>query len=170
MANSRCYPALSAFQCSRRLRGADYTGGVIDNTGLDQAITSDLTPEEYPLEALNFDLIEEIQGRHDKGTIIIFEETKDQLKNSIAHIKKLLAMSFRFSLIDKDFSIFVNGEQVTIDDLDSLMEKTEFLWVINNYSDDFTVGVSPLKNPALNLTTSLDVKRIHCLGRETSSP
>lgn len=155
---------LAMLSCAKRVsvfsktEGAEYTGGVIDNTGLDQAITSDLTPEQYPLEALNFELIEGIQDRHQKGTIIVFEETKDQLKNSIAHIKKLLAMSFRFSLIDPNFSIFVNGEKVTIDDLSGLMENTEFLWSINNYHDDFTAGLTALKNPALNLTTTLDVK------------
>src|SRR5712692_5255272 len=32
-----------------KVKGGDYIGGVIDNSKLDDAITEDLTPQEYPL-------------------------------------------------------------------------------------------------------------------------
>src|SRR4030042_5394867 len=33
-----------------KVSGGDYVGGAIDNSGLDEAITKDLTPQQYPLE------------------------------------------------------------------------------------------------------------------------
>ena len=33
-----------------KVKGGSYVGGVIDNSGLDRAITQDLTPQEYPLK------------------------------------------------------------------------------------------------------------------------
>ena len=78
---------------------------MIDNSGLDAAIRDDLTPDKYPLEQLDFELISDLEHQHEKGTIIVFEEFKGELRNSIPYLKKLLAMSFRFSVIDENFSI-----------------------------------------------------------------
>ena len=150
-----CAQRISVFS---KVAGSDYVGGVIDNTGLDQAITEDLTPEDYFLEKLDFHLISSLMDKHEHGTIILFEEVKDQLRNSISHLKKLLAMSFRFTLIDEDFSIFVNDEKVTMADLENLMESTEFLWLINNYSDEYTSGCQHLKSDLMGLTSILDIK------------
>jgi hypothetical protein len=99
---------LALLSCAKRIsiftkkKSQNYVGGVIDNTGLDRAIRKDLTPDKYPLEDLSLNLISGISDNHEQGTIIFFEETKDKIKNSIAHIKKLIALSFHFSLIDKD--------------------------------------------------------------------
>ncbi len=155
---------LALLSCAKRVSvfsktcGATYIGGIIDNSGLDEAITQDLQPEEYPLEDLDFDLITDLQSGHDQGTIIVFEETKDQLKNSIPHIKKLLAMSFRFSLLDKEFTIFVNDEEVTMDDLKDLTDATEFLWLINQHTDDYVSELGKLKGDAVYLPTTLDIR------------
>jgi hypothetical protein len=155
---------LALLSCARRISvftkkvNTQYVGGVIDNSGLDVAIKSDLTPEQYPLEALNFDLIKSLRKKHNHGTIIVFEDTKEQIRNSIAHIKKMLAMSFRFSLIDKSFSIFVNKEKVGIQDLKDLLDATEFVWIINNYKDDFVSGAKNIKHEQFKMTTSLDVR------------
>ena len=150
-----CAKRISVFTKKSR---EDYVGGLIDNSGLDEAIKSDLTPEQYPLEGLNYDLITELSAGHDHGTVIVFEETKEQIRNSIAHIKKMLAMIFRFSLIDSDFSIVVNGEEVLLNDLHDLLQKTEFVWQINNYEDDFITGFSSLKHDKISLTTTLDIR------------
>lgn len=153
---------LALLSCAKRVsvftkkNAGEYVGGVIDNSGLDRAITSDLVPEEYPLEELDFDLVANLTDNHEQGTIIVFEDTKDQLRNSEAHIKKLLAMSFRFSLIDEEFSIFVNGNKVSISDLKDVMDSTEFLWNINKFTDKYTSSLSSLKHEAINLTTSLE--------------
>ena len=155
---------LALLSCAKRVSiyskiyGATYVGGIIDNSGLDQAITQDLVPEEYPLEQLDFDLISNLKGNHRQGTILVFEETKDQLKKSIPYLKKLLAMSFRFTLLDEHFSIFVNDDKVTVADLEDLLNATEFLWLINRYPEDDYVSGLNLKNEPIHLTTELDFK------------
>lgn len=154
---------LALLSCARRVsvfsrkEGADYVGGLIDNSDLDHAIQTDLTPDKYPLEGLNFDLINGIADQHPHGTVVVFEGTKEQIRNSIAHIKKMLALSFRFTLIDKDFSIYVNDEDVSIRDLKDLVQKTEFLWDINDCQDDFIAALSNLKHEKIDLTTALDI-------------
>ncbi len=155
---------LALLSCAERVSvftkkdNTQYVGGVIDNSGLDEAITQDMTPEDYSLESLNFDFIEDLSVDHEHGTIIVFDQTKERIRNSIAHIKKLLAMSFRFSLIDEEFSIFVNGEQVSVTDLKDVMDSTEFIWLINGFSDEYISGLEKLKSDAINLTTALDVR------------
>lgn len=155
---------LALLSCARRVsvfsktRETGYVGGVIDNAGLDGAIVGDRTTEEYPLEQLDFSLISELQKGHENGTIIYFEGTNDQLKNSDAYIKKLLAMSFKFSLLDKDFTIHVSGDPVTIDDLKPLSDATQFLWSVNGYTDTYTNGLSNLELPVSDKTTPLDIK------------
>lgn len=154
---------LALLSCANRISvfttkdGQGYVGGVIDNSGLDKAIKSDLTPDKYNLGNLNFDLISGHTDDHDKGTIIVFEETKERIRNSIAHIKKLIAMNFHFSLIDKDFFIHVNGKEVTSSDLGGLLKKTEFVWTVNNYEDDIVSTLNDLKHEIIPLTTALDI-------------
>lgn len=69
----------------------------------------------------------------------------------------MIALCFRFSLIDSDFSIYLNGEQVTIDCLKDLADATQFLWIINRSSDSY---VSESNIPNLKerkvLTAGLD--------------
>ena len=148
-----CAARVSVFS---KVADGEYVGGVIDNTGLDAAITDDLLPDEYPLEDLNFDLIEGCDLDH--GTILVFEGTTDQLKNSVRYLKKLLAMSFRFTLLDSSFSIYVNDEKVTVEDLADLSNSTEFLWLVNGHSDDYIEACAPLKDDPIPLTTALDIK------------
>lgn len=154
---------LALLSCARRVsvfsrkKGTNYIGGVIDNSDLDHAIKSDLTPDKYPLEDLNFELLNSIADQHPNGTIIVFEDTKEQIRNSIAHIKKILALSFRFTLIDENFSIHVNNEEVSIRDLKDLAQNTEFLWSINDCQDDFIASLSNLKHEQIDLTTALDI-------------
>lgn len=155
---------LALLSCAERIsvfskrEGMDYVGGLIDNSDLDAAIKSDLTPEKYPLEDLNIKLINGLSIGHEKGTIIVFEDTKEKIRNSIAHIKKMLALSFRFSLIDKNFSIYVNQEKVSINDLDDLVKKTEFIWDINQCKDEFMSALKSLKHEKIDLKTSLDIR------------
>lgn len=155
---------LALLSCAKRIsvftktEGHEYVGGVIDNSGLDQAIKDDLVPEEYELESLDQSQIEGLMKGHDHGTIVVFEDAKEQIKNSIAHIRKLIAMSFRFSILDEDFSIYVNGDKVSISDISDLLSSTEFTWIINKYDDDFVSGFTNLKSNPAPLTTALDVR------------
>nr|WP_199796967.1 ATP-binding protein [Erythrobacter sp. NAP1] len=149
-----CAQKVSVFT---KTEGNDYVGGVIDNSGLDAAIKSDMTPDQYPLEGLDFSLIEEPMEGHEHGTIIHFAGTKEHIRNSIAHLRKLIAMTFRFSVIDEDFTIHVNGDPVTVDDLKDLAGNTEFCWVVNSYSDEFIESFTGKAAEPIALTTTLNV-------------
>lgn len=136
----------------------DYVGGVIDNTGLDEAIKHELEPGQYPLENVNFALISNISEGHNKGTILAFEETKENfLRNKPEYLRKLLALYFRFSLFDPDFTIHVDGIEVSIKDLQDLSSSTQFLWSINQYSDNYVDNLPNLKEK-ISLTSCLDLK------------
>ena len=149
-----CAKRISVFS---RTKGSPYVGGVIDNSGLDAAIREDLTPEKYPLEQLDFGLISDLADEHESGTIIVFEDFRGALRNSIPYLKKLLAMSFRFTVVDENFSILLNDKEVTVDDLSKLSSATEFLWTINDHADDYTRKLTALKSEPLEITTPLDV-------------
>ena len=135
-----------------------YTGGVIVNAALDKAITNDLLPDQYPLEDLDYSLIDGLFKNDQEGTTIVFEGADRVLRNSDAYIRKIMALSFQFSLIDADFTIYVNGEPISVSDLAELAEKTQFLWKINGYEDDYLKTVTNLALPKVELTSRIAVK------------
>lgn len=135
----------------------EYTGGVIDNTGLTKAIEHDLTPDKYSLGKVDLKLFTKYILGHEKGTIIKFEKTKEDVKNTISYLKKLIALYFRFSLIDESFNIFVNDEQVTLNDIKDLSDATEFFWDINNLKDPYIGTLSKLKNEPINIDNALKI-------------
>lgn len=134
---------LALLSCAEKItviskrRGWNYIGGVIDNSGLDRAITDDLTPKEYLLGEWRIDTFSQYIKDHDQGTIIYFENIKDGIKHSLGFLKKIIALYFRFSLLDNTFNIFIGRDLITHDCLDDLASKTEFLWKINNLQDPY---------------------------------
>lgn len=116
---------------------ADYIGGTIDNSGLDEAIDQDLTPQEYALGTWEEQVFSNYIENHPKGTIVYFDSLKEGIKNTIGYLKYAIALYFRFSLIDSDFNIYLNEEKVTIEDLDKLAARTQFLWIINRLEDPY---------------------------------
>ncbi|MBL44356.1 MAG: DNA mismatch repair protein [Sphingomonadaceae bacterium] len=134
-----------------------YTGGVIINEQLDAAIQNDLVPDQYPLEQLNYDLIEDVFERDSHGTTIVFEGAGRVLSNTDGYIRKILALSFQFSLIDPNFTIYVNDEEINVSDLASLSEKTQFLWTINGYDDEYLATLDKLARPKEELTANLPI-------------
>ncbi len=132
----------------------EYVGGTIDNSGLDKAITNDLTPQEYPLGSVNNQLFEEAKKGHTEGTIIYFENIKDGIKNTEDYLKYAIASFFRFSLIDDSFNIFFNDEQITVDCLSKLADNTQFLWKINHIEDPY-LRDKVLQNPNLKQSKSI---------------
>jgi hypothetical protein len=155
---------LALLSCAKRVsvfsktQDTEYTGGVIDNADLDKAIKSDNTADQYPLEGLDFSLIENLSKDHKGGTIIVFEGMKEQLKSSPQHIKKMLALSFKFSIIDDSFNIHVNGSLVSEKDLKDLSDATEFLWLINGYNDAYVDTLTKLEGDPIVATTELNIK------------
>jgi hypothetical protein len=134
---------LALLSCARRISvltrksNTDYVGGVIDNTGLSEAIKHDLTPDEYPLGKIQDEPFRKYTKGHKHGTIIYFEDINEGIRNSTEYLKKLIALYFRFSLVDDSFNILVDGEKITLDYLDDLARKTQFLWDINGIDDPY---------------------------------
>lgn len=155
---------LALLSCARRVsvftktKDTSYTGGVIDNSGLDKAIQRDNTADQYPLEGLDYSLIKNLSDGHNQGTIIVFEGVKDQLNSSPQHLKKMLALSFKFSVVDPSFNIFVNGDLVSELDLKDLADKTEFVWLVNGYDDPYLRSLAKLKSDKIQVTTALGIK------------
>ena len=116
---------------------SDYINGVIDNSKLDDAIKENLSPQEYPLGIINQSVFDRHTDNHNKGTIIYFEDIHSGIRNKLEHLKKIIALYFKFSLIDRSFNIFLNEEKITENDLKFLAVKTQFLWNINNFNDPY---------------------------------
>lgn len=155
---------LALLSCARKISiisktsGSNYEGGVIDNLGLDDAIKKNVDIADYQLGAVDHKLFDPYVKEHHKGTIIHFEKTNEEIRNTIPYLKKLIALYFRFSLLDESFNIFVNGEKVTLDDLKDLSNTTEFLWSLNNYFDPYFKTLSKLKNQQLNINSALPIR------------
>ncbi len=115
----------------------DYVGGVIDNNKLDQDISDGVNAQDSKLSEIDDVVFLDYKKGHTKGTIIYFEDIHEGIKNKLGYIKTLIALSFKFSLIDEKFNIFVGGEKITIEELRPLAEKTQFFWNINAISDPY---------------------------------
>lgn len=124
-----------------KVEGGDNVGGVIDNPSLDAAITDDLTPHQYPLGTIDLKSFRKYAKKHPHGTIIRFEDLKEGARHTPEFLRKIIALYFRFSLLDKSFEIHLDGKKVTYADLKDLAEKTEFLWRIGKYEDPYVDGL-----------------------------
>jgi hypothetical protein len=120
-----------------KVKGGNYVGGVVDNSKLDKAITDDLVPGEYPLEPYSLETFNNFTQGHAHGTIIHFGGIKEGIRGSFGFLTKIIALYFRFSLLDKSFNIFLNGEKITHKHLKDLAEKTEFLWKLGKHEDPY---------------------------------
>lgn len=74
---------------------------------------------------------------HKHGTIIYFEGVKEGIRGSFDFLSKIIALYFRFSLLDDSFNIFLDDEQITYKHLDDLAQKTEFLWIVGETRDPY---------------------------------
>ena len=134
---------LALLSCSSRItviskkEKGKYIGGMINNSELDKAITDDLIPSDYLLKPFDLKLFDKLIKNHKKGTIIHFENIKEGLRSSFEFLRKAIALYFRFSLIDPSFNIYINDAKITLDDLEDLAQKTQFLWNINALDDPY---------------------------------
>src|SRR5260221_3512924 len=110
---------LALLSCAERIsviskmKAGGYVGGTIDTPTLDEAITDDLTTQEYPLARVDMAPFAKYTQRHRHGTLIRFEHLKDGVKRSFGFLSKIIALYFRFSLLDKSFKIFLDNEKIT---------------------------------------------------------
>jgi hypothetical protein len=155
-----------------RVDDGDYVGGVIDNPSLDLAITDDLAPEEYRLEGVNLNQFRKYTRKHSHGTIIRFERLKEGVRHTPEFLRRIIALYFRFSLIDKSFTIHLNGKPITSDDLNDLAERTEFLWRIGKHDDPYVNGLLERfgKSPRDHETRQIKVAKVKGFIASVSKP
>lgn len=139
------------------------TGGTIDNASLDQAIKDDIMPNDYNLTPLNSDLLKE-NKKLSHGTIIIFNGMNDGIKNRIDYLRQLIALDFRFSLFDPSFNISVNGKEISMADLEPLINDTQFLWLINHNDDNDAFENAIRKSNSLITHHSIYTKNLTVSG------
>ena len=111
-------------------------GGTINNALLDEAIKDDLDSHDYKLGQISDNATNLLNGL-EQGTAILFKDISEGINNTVEYIRKLIALNFRFSLLDKSFKIFINGEPIDEKELNDLAESSQFLWIINDYSDPY---------------------------------
>lgn len=126
----------------------DFVGGVIDNSGLDEAIKDDLAVNEYGLGTIDDILLGALTDGMSHGTVIYFQDINEGIKNKVDYIRKLIALYFRFSLLDNSFNIYLNDSKITLDELSDLANDTQLLWIINSTEDGY-VTEKLLQNPKL---------------------
>lgn len=140
----------------------DFVGGVIDNSILDSAINDDLNPQQYPLDNIDLSVLGAKKDGMQKGTIIYFEDINDGIRNRIEYIRKMVALFFRFSLIDKSFKIYLNDEPITLNELCDLSLSTQFVWQINSLADPYLSDKISATNGHIKkykkVTSSLSIK------------
>ena len=133
-----------------------FVGGVIDNSSLDAAIKDDLNSQEYILGNLSSEVLASIDIR-EKGTYVLFENVNDGITNTVEYIQRLVALYFRFSLLDEKFNIFVNDEKIDEKMLKDLAGDTQFLWKINDIKDPFIKQLS-LVSQSRSLKSPINIK------------
>lgn len=127
-------------------------GGIIDNAGLDKAIRNDISSDEYNLGVPDDTIIATYKERLGKeGTVIIFQDLKDGIRNRVEYITKLVALYFRFSLKDPKFNIYINEKLITIKELNSIKDKTQFAWILNDTEDPYIKDSKFLKSKIISL-------------------
>lgn len=154
---------LALLSCANRISIISKTldtqnvGGVIDDGELSAAIEQDLTPDRYPLKQINTNDFGDFVKDFDKGTIIKFSGLKEGVTGDIEYLRRAIALYFRFSLIDSSFNIFVNDVAISTEDLQMLVNDTQFLWEINSIRDPL---LSQIKEVSVRSKTMLDIPNI----------
>ncbi len=160
---------LALLSCAKRItvltrtKDSDLVGGVIDNTGLDEAIKDDVSANEYNLIEPSNEVIDKYTKAFTKGTIIIFEDINDGIKNRIEYIRKLVALYFRFSLLDKTFNIILNDQEIKLEELSELIGNTQLLWKINTPDDPYLSDLLE-KQETLKRKKELSLEGINITG------
>lgn len=136
----------------------EYVGGVINNAKLDESIKED-SENGYELSPLDISNLTEQTKDHEHGTIIYFEDINDGIKNTYEYLTKVIALYFKFSLVDSNFKIYINDKAIDDDCLADLAKETQFVWNINEYRDTFLSTIPNLKE---DLTVSF--KKVNIRG------
>lgn len=121
-------------------------GCLIDNQQLDEAIQQDQTAGSFPLPSPDSRASQNLINHNiTHGTSLFFDNLKP-LNNRDGFLRRALAMSFRFTLVDQSFTIHYNGTPVTIGELRTLAEHTQFVWTTPKFEDEFLNLKPPLEH------------------------
>lgn len=130
---------------SRKRREDDWVGVVINNNRIDEAIKEDKTTDEHNLDEVTPTSEQLKHFPFEKGTVIFFNNLKEERKHTEIFLKKIIALYFKFTLIDQEFKIYFNDTEVTVDELKGLADDTQFIWTINSFSKDPYISlITPL--------------------------
>lgn len=160
---------LALLSCAKRItiltktKESDLVGGVIDNSGLDEAIKDDISANEYNLIEPSKEIVNKFTKDFTNGTIIIFEDINEGIKNRVEYIRKLIALYFRFSLLDNSFNIILNGKEIKLDELSELIGNTQLLWKINNPIDPYISDLLE-KQDTLKRNKNINLNKITITG------
>lgn len=133
-------------------KGVELVGGIIDNSGLDEAIRNNMSSNEYNLGVPDEGIIASYREQlGEEGTILLFQDLKDSIRNRVEYITKLVALYFRFSLKDPEFNIYINEKLITIEELNSIKNKTQFIWTLNGMEDPYIRDSKFLKSKDISL-------------------
>ncbi|QTG75369.1 ATP-binding protein [Trueperella pecoris] len=117
-----------------RKGGGGVDGCVIDNIRIDQAIDEDKSSQHVALASPSGEDLASFTSPH--GTILTF--TNVRMPNSTdPFLRKALALFFRFSLVDDDFTIIFNGKPITLTDAQDLALSTQYVWTLGEFTDPF---------------------------------
>ncbi len=150
---------LALLSCAKKIhviskkQDGEIIGGVIDNADLDRAITDDVEPDNYKLSAHDLTVFAEYTREFEHGTIIYFDKIEDGIRKRLESIRRIIALYFRFSLLDDSFNIFLEDQKITLEDLSWLSGKTQFLWKLGTLADPFVD--ERLKPPTLKESTTV---------------
>ncbi len=131
---------LALLSCADRIHVVSKTlqtnaiGGIIDNAQLDAAISED--NDQYSLSEIPAMEMLTVSFEKKQGTYIYFENMKQGITHNIEYLRKIIALYFRFSILDSNFNIYVNGKIISNEDLSDLISKTQFVWDINSTPKD----------------------------------
>lgn len=135
---------LALLSCAERVSvaslksGTSPTGCLIDNAELDNAIKDDITTEEVVLKDASQEAYDLLSNHSlPSGTAVLLDGMRTS-NSTNEFLRKAIALSFRFSLIDPSFHIHFNGTEITVDDLEDFFKKTQFAWVFPNTDDELT--------------------------------
>ena len=125
-----------------KTKETETVGITIDRNKLDQAIRNDATPNEFSINNLDQFLVYGLKSSFEQGTIIQFSGIDTATRNRIEDLGKIIVQTCQYALNEEKFKIYLNGRQVTINELDNLLRNSQFCWVINNFSDNITKSFS----------------------------
>lgn len=159
---------LALLSCAQRItilskkKDSEIVGGIIDNEGLDKAIKDDVAASDYQLISPTPGFLKDHKIKGMSGTVLVFENLNEGIKNRVEYIRKLIALYFRFSLLDSSFNVFLNGDKITLNELNDLLAHTQLMWTINNTSDSFVRDYLQ-KQESLKMTrdVTIDYNGIH---------